>query len=433
MKRTIEKSPRNYLSILLQHKYLILFFVLILVGLYLRFYSIETVTYFMWDQTRDSWQVRNILEGKLVLNGPRTGIGHFHLGPLYFYFLAPFYFLTRLDPIGSIYFNIFANIFNFLAIFYVTKKIFSEKAALFTSFVYIVSHYLIVVNQSPWNVSLVPGVTVLIYYALYQIYQKKYRYMMILGALCGFFFHLHFTGIFLFPIVFVSLLFHPEKKIILKWTPALLGLWLAFLIPNIIYDFSTSNSDYFRVQNFWNDYYHGFHLRFFLHRAHDAFLQFETILYFPILKLLKFILPILFCILIFFEKDKGARLKGLLMIPWFVIPWIGFTVYSGPISDYYFLITVPFVLWILVYLQKKALQRLYVPTMIILVVFWGVYAFFNTQPLWNKPTKGGLASQRAEAVKEINAGKVYEYEEGEIKSYFYTIWKEDKMPSPLDK
>ena len=76
---------------------------IVLIGMYLRFYKIEYIQSFGWDQGRDAWLVRDIINGKIVLNGPRTGIGHFHLGPLWYYLLVPFYLLTNLDPVGAIY------------------------------------------------------------------------------------------------------------------------------------------------------------------------------------------------------------------------------------------------------------------------------------------------------------------------------------------
>ncbi|MCR4260991.1 MAG: hypothetical protein NUV69_00810 [Candidatus Curtissbacteria bacterium] len=67
---------------------LILLIAIIAIGIYLRFYNYENEFRFGWDQSRDAWIVRDILEGQPVLKGPRVGVGDFYLGPAYFYLLA---------------------------------------------------------------------------------------------------------------------------------------------------------------------------------------------------------------------------------------------------------------------------------------------------------------------------------------------------------
>ena len=94
MKKSIDNSIKQIRHFIRKHYVPLAFFGLLLIGLYLRFWNIENSFQFGWDQARDAWKVRDILTGTLVLNGPRTGIGHFHLGPIWYYYLAPFYFLT---------------------------------------------------------------------------------------------------------------------------------------------------------------------------------------------------------------------------------------------------------------------------------------------------------------------------------------------------
>lgn len=91
----------NKLSSFVTKNYVLVFIAIIIVGLYLRFYNFQYTISFGWDQARDAMVVRDILSGHLTLLGPRTGEGHIHLGPAYYYLLAPFYFITNLDPIAS--------------------------------------------------------------------------------------------------------------------------------------------------------------------------------------------------------------------------------------------------------------------------------------------------------------------------------------------
>lgn len=115
---------------ILKHRYFFGFLVVLLIGMYLRFYRIYDVQSFGWDQAKDAWKTRDILMRQIVLDGPRTGVGHFNLGPLWYYLLSPFYYFAKLDLRGANYLNILVNIFNFCAIFWVTKKIFTSHCVI---------------------------------------------------------------------------------------------------------------------------------------------------------------------------------------------------------------------------------------------------------------------------------------------------------------
>lgn len=418
------------LKFITKYKYVIGLLIILSLGLYLRFHGYESDPnrMFGWDQARDAWKTRDILQGQLVLDGPKTGIGNLHLGPLYFYLLAPFYFFTKLDPVGSLYFLIVANIINFLIVYFVSARIFSQKAALFAVFLFAVSNYIIKQSSIPWNVSLVPGVSLLIFYGLYQIKtaSKTYWYY-IIGLLMGFFLHLHFTAVF-FPVIIGLTLFPYDrdwKKLrYLAMTYLLAGL---FLIPVLVFNFQQSQGEYYRYTDFISNYTHGFYVQFFLSRLSESFVQFKTITYFPFNIVVQFLLPILFFLTVFFEKRKQMKLFGLLMVPWFVVPVIAFTLYAGPISDYYFYFQMPLIILMLIYLQIKLLH-LSPKLLFLLIPLWLVYAYANTQEFWVKRTDGGLNKSKREALPFAKEGRMIQYHEGDIKSYLYEVWTEDYPP-----
>ena len=402
----------------------IIFILILIIGLYLRFYHINETISFGWDQGRDAWMIRDIIQGKLTLIGPRTGVGHMHIGPVYYYLLAPFFYFMNLDPSAANYLNIITNILNFVLIFIVTKKIFNNYAALFVTFVYAVSHYLITTNQVPWNVTLMPGVAALIFYSIVKIYEGSYRWVFVLWTLSGFYFNLHFTAIFLPVINILSLLFVKDKKKTLLYSLLSIPLYVVWFIPNIIYSL-TSGGETGLFKDFFQYYYIGFHFRFLLHRLPDALIQFSMILYNPLLKYLQFVLPSIFIVLLFFEKDKQKRLLGYLISVWFIVPLIGFTVYGGSLSEYYLLYTVPMVLYIIVYLQEKILKFTLIPSLLVLLLFWSFYTYQNTKDLWIKPSYGGLTAQKESVKRSIKNGEKIDYNEGDIKAYLYTIWTSD--------
>lgn len=414
--------PVNFWKRISAHHATILFIIILIIGLYLRFYRIENVFTFGWDQGRDAFKVKDIIEGQLVLDGPRTGIGDFHLGPLYYYLLTPFFLLTHLDPMAENYFNVLVNIFNFGVIFWVTKRLFSsDKIAIFTIFLYAFNHYLIRLNQIPWNVSAIPGITFLLLYSLYQVLEGRYQWFLVVATLTGIFFQLHFTAIFMVFIVAGVLVFVRKKLRALRWLLISLPFFLVWLLPTFIFNQTHYQTDYYKYLDFIRYYFVGFHLRWLLHRLPDAVIMFGFLLHFPFLNVLKIVLPLLFTLVILFEQDKRKKRLGWLLLIWLAAPLIGFTLYGGPLSDYYFLITLPAAMYVLVYLQQKLLQWKFVPVLIILVFFWGYYLYDNTRDLWRKPTSGGLAAQKQE-VRRRMTGEVFPYVEGDIKAYLYTIW-----------
>lgn len=419
----------NWKTWLLSQKSLLIFFLITSIGLYLRFYNFENTISFGWDQARDAWKTRDILHGQLVLDGPKTGIGQFHLGPLWFYLLAPFYYITGLNPVGALYLNILVNLFNFGAIFWVTKKIYNEKAALFVTFIYSFSRYLIGINQTPWNVSAVPGVSILIFYGIYSVViLKNYKWITWLAFLTGLFFHLHFAVVFLIPIVLTSLLFTEDKKKIFVKGLISLPLFLIWFIPSIAFQIQHRNIDVNLFSSFLKDYWiGGFHLKFFIFRLNDAFIQFQTVLYPSTqIKLFKFIVPAIFFIVLLFEKEAKKKALGYLMLLWFIVPAFVYALYGGTTSEYYVLINMPMVLYIVYSLQDKLINKIpKVMAFFILVVLWSFYVFNNTNDLWVKPKYGGLNRSHDETRLLIKNKEEYRFNEGDIKSYLYFTCKED--------
>lgn len=417
-------------SFLFKNRFVLIFLGILTAGMFLRFYRIGETQNFGWDQARDAWRVRDIIVKHIwVLNGPRTGVGHFELGPLWFYLLVPFYWLTGLDPMGANYLNIIVNIFNFVAIFWVTKKIYDNYAASFVTLIYATSRYLFEINRVSWNVSPVPGVAALIFYGIYQVVLKKnYRFVPVVAFLTGLFFHLHFAIVFLPFIIILSFVFAHDKIKVIKYGLLSLPLFLIWFIPTVLYDLQTKGSNLNTFNSFLKYYFiPGFHLRFFIYRLHDAFIQFQMILSLPNIKVLEYIIPAVFFVLVIFEKDKKQRLLGYLISLWFLVPAVGYTFYAGSTSEYYMLLNAPMVLYVLVYLQRKLLKLKFRPIVLtLLTAVWAFFIYYNTAYVLTHPKNEGLLKQEKEVRESIKNGDKIGFNEGDIKAYLYQIWVDDK-------
>src|SRR3989344_1455399 len=81
------------------YKKMILVFILIYAA-FLRLYLIMDYMTFLGDEGRDVLIVYKILHGDLTLLGPTASVGGFFLGPIYYYFMAPFLWLFNYNPVG---------------------------------------------------------------------------------------------------------------------------------------------------------------------------------------------------------------------------------------------------------------------------------------------------------------------------------------------
>ncbi len=414
---------------LLKKYWLPLFLLIVSIGMLLRFYRINDIQSFGWDQARDAWLTRDIILGKWVLNGPRTGIGHFHLGPLWYYLLVPFYLLTGLDPVAANYLNFFVNLFNFVAIFWVTKKIFDDRAALFVTFFYATNRYLIELNRVAWNVSPVPGVAAIIFYCLYKIvYENKYKYIFLLSFLSGLFFHLHFSVVFLPLIILSSFVLVRDRFKVIKFSLMSLPLAFIWFIPEVMYEINSKNTNINLFSGFLKDYFiDGFHLKFFFHRLYDGFIQFETMLSLPkINRYLVLVVPAIYVLFIVFDKNRKQRILAYLTMLWFLVPAFGYSFYAGSTSEYYMLMSSMLVIYILYYLLQKAITHKYKLLALLPIVVLAVFTYGQIQRVVTRRIEGGLNKQKTEIKEKIKNNNKVEYNEGDIQAYLWQIWVEDK-------
>jgi len=423
MERTFIEIKQNIVSHILRlwaNKVLILFFLTFILLIFLRFYQISTRSPFGSDQVDNAWAAKNIIvDHNMPLLGmvAKQNSGIF-IGPAYYYMIAFSYWIFDLDPIASGVFAGVTSIFTFLILFYVTKKIFSAEVALIAVFINTVAFSGIIFDRVQWPVNFIPAISLIIFYSIYKIIIGKPKYTILLAIALGFSFHIHFTAIY-FPImIFLSVIFFPKTKEMLKYGLIALPIFSVWLIPSIIVFFQ--NQQYgSSVLQYGNSYYHGFHLRRVLQLTNDALIQFEPFFTFSILKPLKFILVPLFIFVYLFKSLSKEKLAlCYLMIIWFVIPWFVLSTYSGEISDYYFVANRFIVLVIIAYLLAKIfLLKNWIPK-IILSCFLAYYAVFNISKFVSY-RDGGVYERSKKVLEAIKEGREIGFYDRAPESYLY--------------
>ena len=151
-----------------------LFFILILVlAAFYRLYKIADYMTFLGDEGRDVLVAYNILHGHLTLLGPTSSVGGFFLGPIYYYFMAPFLLLFNYNPVGP---AVMVALFGVATVFLVYKiclTFFNKNVAIFAALLYSISPLVVAYSRSSWNPNPLPFFSLLTLFTLYKAVKKK--------------------------------------------------------------------------------------------------------------------------------------------------------------------------------------------------------------------------------------------------------------------
>ncbi len=213
----------------MKNKTFLLIFILFIFSLTIRIIPIfYNAISFHYDMSRDAFAVREILNGHLKIQGPPTSTpGLFH-GVLYYYLLAPFYFIAQGDPKIAALFMAALSSLTVVPIMLLTKEIFkSTKLVILSGFLFALSaesvqYALWLSNPSP--ALLTVG---LFFYSLW-LWQK--------GKRKGFYLALLFAGLstqfqfFLIYLFIITFIFKYEFRLEIKPKELFYGFLLSLLV-----------------------------------------------------------------------------------------------------------------------------------------------------------------------------------------------------------
>lgn len=196
---------------------------LVLIAAFLRLYRIADYLTFLGDEGRDVLVVYNILHGHFTLLGPTSSVGGFFLGPIYYYFMAPFLWAFNYNPVGpAIMIALFGTLTVWL-VYQLGSAFFNKTTGIIAATFYTIAPVVIAYSRSSWNPNLMPITTLLTLLTLYKAVtfsEKKnlHRHFQWLSfannsnflfLLCGFLFgillQLHYLAVFVGAIMIVYL------------------------------------------------------------------------------------------------------------------------------------------------------------------------------------------------------------------------------------
>ncbi|MEK7559391.1 MAG: glycosyltransferase family 39 protein [Patescibacteria group bacterium] len=198
-------SLQKFKAFVLNPNFLIL--IILLIAAFVRLYRIEDYMTFLGDEGRDVLIVYNILHGKLTLLGPTASVGGFFLGPIYYYFMAPFLWLFNYNPVGPAVMVAFFGIATVGLLYKFSSEFFGKRVGLIAASLYAISPLVIAYSRSSWNPNLFPFFSLLTLYILYKgLKENKTMLFLICGFLLGISMQLHYLAFFLGTIIFAYLL-----------------------------------------------------------------------------------------------------------------------------------------------------------------------------------------------------------------------------------
>ncbi len=229
---------------LLFRKEFIILYLIFLVGFFLRTYRLWDNIIFSYDQARDAQRIYDMIYLKhLKIVGPETDIPGIFNGPLYYYLLAPVYFIFKFDPNYVALFLVLINLSTLFLIYLLAEMIFKDKrVGLISAFLWSISFEQSNFAKYISNASLISISTILFFFGL-ALYIFKKKDIGLTISIIGLASSIHFNFYLVYLIIFYFIYYYvflPKINIrhVLTNLFLLILLLSSFFIAEIKFHFS---------------------------------------------------------------------------------------------------------------------------------------------------------------------------------------------------
>ncbi len=373
----------------------ILFFIILVLGAFLRFFKLRAYMTFLGDQGRDALVVWKMLkEGDITFLGPVASMGGFYLGPIYYYFMVPFLFLWNYNPVGPAVMVVLFDLATIVLIYKFCNEFINKKVALLSTFLYAISNLVIVYSRFSWNPNILPFFSFLVFYSYAKAIIKKQKFFyLIAGLSTGVIVQLHYMAVLMFPFMILAYFLLDNKKEI-KDIFQLIGGFLITFSPFLLFEIRHGFPNFNTIFNFVLKGEEVGLLTGGKQVVNNTFISLGTQLFSGILtpgyKLLGKILLIFSLIGIFFEYLTPRIMKRKqTMLLFFLISLIFISsIYNNPIHDHYltFLFFLPPLIFSIAFFKFVDNRKLlFIPGAIL--IFLLVRANFQENLLHGEPNR----------------------------------------------
>ncbi len=388
---------RQYLA---KQTHLLPLFLLLLIGIVLRFYRFEAFVTFLGDQGRDAIVIKRILTLEhLPAIGAPTSVGQIYLGPFYYYFMAPWLALFRLNPLGLAFGVAFFSCLYILVNYLIVEELFGRFVAFLSSIFITLSVTLINFSRFSWNPNLLPLFSLLtVYFVIKSLSNYKWWFFALAGICLSFSIQLHYLALFLLPplgVFFLIKLFEEKKKrrsVVIGFI-ILTVFFLIASFPLVVFDL---RHNFLNLKNFLGLFKTSSAISSNkLTAIFNTFLILNAYSFNVRLNLfLSSIILLLIAISFIFLIKRKDNLRTILLF--FILCLLGISLYSGPKNVHYFGSLYPFYYIILAYFLSLLKPSLWGKATIVAFVL--IYFYLNFQSYYFLFNKGNYQIEKAQAI-----------------------------------
>ncbi len=346
-----------------------------ILALMVRFFYFPGNIYFGFDQARDAFSIREILDGHLKLVGPSTSTEGLNHGPLFYYLYAPFYLIGQGDPMWMAGFVRVANAMAAVLVFMIASILFNKKTGLIAALLFAVSF-----EQTQWalytgNPSLGVLSVLLMYLGLAMLIFRRQPYGLMLALVgYGLSINFEFANLHLLIPLVLSLAFYRKKiwpigkKYLLA---AVIGFGLSistFIITDLKFGFQTTKNILLLVRlrqggempNYLGNLYY-ISLRF----VHDNLMSFEGLSSVVVFGLLAIFLY-------FMLRFKTDRRQLIFLLIWFSGGWVAYLRNFSNLPLYYYsaAASVSLLIFAAMLIEKISLKNRLMASLLVLIILW---------------------------------------------------------------
>lgn len=176
----------------MHRKEYLLIFCILLIGLFFRIYRMPDFFIFEHDQDLFAWIAKDIIaDGHFRLIGQLTSIDGLFIGPLFYYILAAFMSLFKMDPLGALIPATLVGLATVFSFYFVFSRFFGKTTGLISAFLYAAS-----AGTSFYDHWVVPTQPVILWsiwflYCLLSLLKQRLTVLPVIALLLGLIWHVH--------------------------------------------------------------------------------------------------------------------------------------------------------------------------------------------------------------------------------------------------
>jgi len=174
---------------------------ILVLGLFFLVYNFKLSLIWNHDQDLYSWIARDIIVNRhLRLVGQVTSIPGVFIGPFYYYLIALFYWIFRMNPMSAIIPVTAIGLFSIWSLYFVVKEFWGKRAGLISAFLMAVSTGIALFQR--WSVPTQPTIlwSIWFLYVIFKALEGDKKIIYLYGFLLGMVYHIHIALLPILPL-----------------------------------------------------------------------------------------------------------------------------------------------------------------------------------------------------------------------------------------